>query len=188
MVWVPLLLLGVTVTILGLDPWFARGRTQAANEPDDALDDVATKRGPATAAWLRETRALLRTMLALESAADARLARERSRAREPRTVSRQMDDSAFLVRIRQAREAAGHWLASAAALPASERAALVELDVDPIALRPHVRLPWGTSAEHERACDRSAEIQRIRDDCRTAAIELARIEQRLLATSPAPYR
>ena len=93
-----------------------------------------------------------------------------------------------LARIRQVREAAGHWLASAAALPASERAALVELDLDPTALRPHVRLPWGTTPEHERACDRSAEILRICDDCRGAAIELARIEQRLLATSPAPYR
>ncbi len=188
MAWIPLLLLGVTVTILGLDPWFARGRTQAAADPDDALNDVAARRGVATAAWLRETRALARTMLALERIAAARLVRERARAREPRTVSRQMDDNAFLGRIREARDAAGRWLATAAALPPSERAALAELDVDPTALRPHVRLPWGTSAEHERACDRTAEIGRVRDDCRTAAIELARIEQRLLAISPAPYR
>jgi hypothetical protein len=186
--WVPLLLFGVTVTILGLDPWFARGRAAAAANPDDGLDELAARRGHATVAWLRETRALCLTMVALESFAVARLERERARAREPRTVGRQIDDSAFLGRIREARDGALRWLATAAALPASERCALGELDLDPAALRPYVELPWGTSAAHERACDRSAEIRRVRDDCRSAVLELARIEQRLLATSPAPYR
>jgi hypothetical protein len=185
--WVPFLLLGVTLTILGLDPWFARARALPAADPDDVPDDVATRRGSATAAWLRETRALRRTVLALEARAARLHVRERERAGEPRSVGRQIQDTALAEHIRVTRNAAAAWLATAAALPASERRALRELDVDHDSGLAFA-LPWSMDAEHERSCDRSAEIARIRDDCRLLAHRLLRIDQCLRASVDAPYR
>jgi hypothetical protein len=182
------LFVGVTLAILGLDPWFARSRGVDAGSPDDGADHVATRRGAATAQWFRMTRQFGARMLALATFADAMFARERERALEPRTVSRQMDDTEMLLRIRDARTEGRAWHAAAIALPASERRALVELDIDPDALCPLWQLPWGTSPQDERRCDRSSEIGRVRDDARHAARELSRIEQCLRATPPRPYR
>jgi len=185
--WVPFVLFGVAVAILGLDPWLARRALRAADR-DDGLQDVAARRGPATARWLRSTMQLRGCMLALAEQADARLVRERERAGEPRTVGRQIDDSKLLARIEPSRAAGTAWIAEAGALPASERRALVELEIDPEALAPRFALPWGTSPADDRRPDRSAEIATVRDDCRTAADALLEIEQRLRAATPAPYR
>jgi len=184
----PLLFVGVTLAILGLDPWFAGTRAVAPRAPDDAADEIAARRGAATAQWFRATQSVRSRVLALETFADGLFARECERAGEPRTVGRQMDDTEMLVRIRAARLDGSAWLASAAALPASERRGLAELEIDPEALRPRFDLPWGTAPEDERRCDRSAEIARVRDDCGIVARELSRIEQCLRAAPPTPYR
>jgi hypothetical protein len=185
--WVPFVLFGVAVAILGLDPWLAR-RAQRAAERDDGLQEIAARRGPATARWLRSTMLLREALLALAEHAGARWTRERERAGEPRTVGRQIDDSKLLARIEPVRAAAVAWIAEAQALPPSERRALVELDIDPDALAPRLALRWGTRPVDERRSDRSDEIAAVRDDCRAAAEALRHIEQRLRATVPAPYR
>lgn len=187
MAWVPFVLFGVAVAILGLDPWFARRALRSGDRRDD-LDDVAARRGTATAQWLRSTMTLRTAVIALAEQADARLVRERERAGEPRTVGRQIDDSNLLARIRPIRAAGSAWIAQAAALPPTERQALVDLEIDPDALAPRWELPWGTSAVDDRRPDRSAEIAALGEDCRSAARELLQIERRLRASAPAPYR
>ncbi|HET6584092.1 MAG TPA: hypothetical protein VFG69_11600 [Nannocystaceae bacterium] len=188
MAWVPFLLLGVTLTILGLDPWLARARALPAADPDEVPDEVAARRGSATARWLYQTRVLRRGVLALEARADRLHVRELERAGEPRTVGRQIDDTDLAARLRSARLGAQAWLAAARALPGSERRALAELDIDPEALAEGFALPWSTDPVHERRCDRSGEIARIREDCRSLAHQLLRIDQCLRASADAPYR
>jgi hypothetical protein len=174
--WVPFVLFGVAVAILGLDPWFAR-RLRSTERGDD-LDDVAARRGAATAQWLRSTMTLRAAVIALAEHADARLVRERE----------QIDDSNLLARIRPIRAAGSAWIAQASALPTTERQALVELEIDPHALAPRLELHWGTSAADDRRPDRSAEIAAIAADCRSAERDLLQIERRLRANAPAPYR
>ena len=188
MLALPLIFVGVTLAILGLDPWFTQARGLARTSPDDDATAIAARRGPATAQWFRATRSLRTRMFALESFADELFARECARAGEPRPVGRQMDDTEMLVRIRAARRDGGAWLASAAALPASDRRALTELEIDPEVIRPRFDLPWGTAPEDERRSDRSVEIARVRDDCHAVVRELSRIEQCLRCPPPTPYR
>lgn len=178
-------LVGLALAVATIYPWGLNGPPSIrAARPEPVPEDVAVRRGRATAAWLGEGRELRGRVFELRTHARfvARVQhewRDHPGARQRRSAERHLQH-----RVARVHHAAVAWIRSVESLPHVERLRLRELGIDLDALRPLLafsRAPETDPGAHD-------EIDRILAECRAADRAIEHVDQLVCAPETPLYR
>jgi len=182
-------LVGLALAVATIYPWGTSGPPSIrAARPEPVPDEVARRRGRATATWLGDGRQLRGRLfeLVLHARFVARVQhewRDLPDARQRRTAERHLQG-----RIGRVQQSMTAWIGAVDALPPLERQRLRELGIDLAALRPLLARSSDPSSDARGSARAPMEIRRILAECADADRAIERVDRLVCAPETPLYR